>query len=314
MIVSQTYNHSEQQVLWPWVTDRPLVNMAATRCHIGRFFEEVTRIVTGARRHVTDSRADICPDLSHGTHRMIEVKSMSKELILFKHRLDKAVKYQDDTFGSSYTYLIWEHRSELAQVKNLHRLWEVVADGTVAAWAIPQEKLVKWCRRQKTVNLEYNQKCERKPCWRIPIRVVKELATGATSLHKIVKVHNHFCSFDMHGDLEHLYPEITVEQQELATNLLNELITCHPLVELEAAPRQMHIGHKIRVVKMTNPRWYLDLCAQYPNKRNSPRRFNSKAPDTDIRRRFAIRALERLSHGVCRYEYDWRFRPLLSGN
>lgn len=75
-------------------------------------------------------------------------------------------------------------------------------------------------------------------------------------------------------------------------------------VALAPAPRPMHAGHCVRVKVDQNPLWYRRLCAEFP----SARRRRNPRPDTRIRRRETIIALDRLARtgGEVRFQYDER--------
>lgn len=94
-----------------------------------------------------------------------------------------------------------------------------------------------------------------------------------------------------------------------AAELLADLAEHRLTVELLPAPRPMHPDHMVRVVTDANPTWYRRLCAAHPAKRRTPR--NRRKPDTDIRRRYVERALQRLADGTCRHSYGWLLRPIV---
>lgn len=67
-------------------------------------------------------------------------------------------------------------------------------------------------------------------------------------------------------------------------------------------------GGKIRIINGTNPAWYRDFCRDYaPSGRTHPRQ--KKKPDTYIKRRHTLRALNELATGRCETEYAHRLLP-----
>lgn len=63
-------------------------------------------------------------------------------------------------------------------------------------------------------------------------------------------------------------------------------------------------GRKRRVVEERNPSWYRRLCAMYQSGRTRPRR--SQKPDTLIKRRCVLRALDEIEGGAVETEYAQR--------
>lgn len=63
-------------------------------------------------------------------------------------------------------------------------------------------------------------------------------------------------------------------------------------------------GRKRRIVEDQNPTWYRRLCAMYQLNRSRPRR--KRKPDTLIKRRHTLRALDEIWGGRVETEYAQR--------
>lgn len=313
MIISQPKIHTEQEVIWPWVGNKPIESAAATRVYCGEFFEEATRVLTGARRHTTDGTADVCPDLSNGDD-YYEVKSLSTgSFYVFEHRLVNDRMLVDAAFQNRLTYVIWLHDAPATKCRTLFSLRASLAAHCSEALVIPFERLWTMTRRMKPCKLEYRPGQPYVRAYRIPISRLRMAAKGKSErIVRVGKVLGQEVGYvRLHGpDLGRLFP-VTDIMRERAQLLLEDLSQHHLEVTLVDPNWSTHVGHKIRQTMDTNPRWYTDLCAKYPNKRKGKRNFRNGAPDTDIRRKFVLKSLERLSQGVCKYEYDWRLRYLV---
>lgn len=73
-------------------------------------------------------------------------------------------------------------------------------------------------------------------------------------------------------------------------------------------PDGRRFGRMIRVVESRNPAWYRELCEEHsPSGRTRPR--SRSKPDTYIKRRRTLEALEELAGGECRTIYAERLLP-----
>jgi hypothetical protein len=300
-----------QPSLFPETDDRPLTSPALIRWHVGMWFQEASRVLTGAVPHVTDGSADICPDLSHPEGDYIEVKGLAhgRESILFKHRLarDRALVHST---GRGLTYLYWIHTAPVQTARTLFQLRAMLAASTTEVLAVPFERLRRAVHSLPTAQLEYRADGTRMPAYRLCGGLVRRLAAGKASLLRSCMVHGHNMVVSISGpDLGRIFAPLTAAQCAAAGELRAELSEHALAVELIPAPRPMHHSHAVRCVMDSNPSWYSRLCAGFTAKRRRPR--CRRKPDTDIRRRFVERALDRLAAGVCRYEYDWRLRPIV---
>lgn len=136
-----------QQTVWPeWVGDRALYSMAQTRTYCGEFFEEATRDLFQADRHVTNGQADICPDLSLGNHYM-EVKSVGKgrQGLVYAQRLAHDRLLLDAT-GGQLTYVFWFHQIAAGECRTIAHLRASLAAGAVCVFAIPFQEIEAACR------------------------------------------------------------------------------------------------------------------------------------------------------------------------
>lgn len=300
-----------QPSLFPEHDNRPLTSHALIRWYVGMWFQEATRVLTGALPHATDNRADVCPDLSHPGGGFLEVKALAKgrESILFRHRLERDRDLVRST-GRSLTYLYWIHRAPVLEARTLFDLRDMLATATSEVLAVPAERIQRAVRGLPTAMLEYKADGERMPAYRLCGGLVRDLAAGPTSLVRSVTVYGRTVAVLVSGpDLGRVFQPLTAPEREAAGELLSEMSEHRLDVQLIPAPRPQHREHSIRCVFDQNPAWYTRLCEAYSAKRKRPRR--GLHHDTDIRRRFVERALERLQAGICRHEYDWRLRPIV---
>lgn len=300
-----------QPSLFPAYDNRPLHSPASIRYHVGMWCQEATRVLTGAVPHLTDNRADVCPDLSHPGGGFLEVKSLAKgrESILFRHRLERDRELVRST-GRPLTYLYWIHRAPVLEARSLFDLRDMLATATSEVLAVPAERIQRAVRGLPTAMLEYKADGERMPAYRLCGGLVRDLAAGPTTLVRSVTVYGRTVAVMVSGpDLGRAFPPLTASERQAAGDLLSELSEHRLDVQLVPAPRPTYQDHSIRCVFDQNPGWYSRLCEAYGAKRKRPR--CRRTHDTDIRRHFVERALERLQAGICRYEYDWRLRPVV---
>jgi hypothetical protein len=128
---------NQQDQLWDWVDDRPLVKMEQTRPFVGDFYEEATKAWLGAFRLRTEA-FKLCPDLAMDPDLHLEVKSVgnSKSRIIYEHRREKYDRFMAD--GAKLYYVFWFHNCEAAKNASLFGLraklaartqWVIVAPG-----------------------------------------------------------------------------------------------------------------------------------------------------------------------------------------
>lgn len=316
-IISRRRVVLDQQTIGSWAGDKPLLHASATRHYVGHFFEEATRILTGATPHATDGQADICPDFSHGDKSFLEVKSVSTTSVyLFKHRIQADRKLVFST-GGRLTYVYWLHHAPAVQAKTLHDLYAMLAGSIDQVLAIPFVRLSRFLRKQPEILLHYRAfDGEKVPAYRLNRRQLLDLgASRLTLTRRVGRVYeNEVGPVTISGrGIRYLFKPLTRKETTIAGELLAELSERYLQVSLYPAPEPKHPGHMVRVSENTSPRWYQRLCATYPSTRKGARNFTNGAPDTDIRRYLVLGALERLSCGLCAYEYDFRLRHLLGG-
>jgi hypothetical protein len=311
MRISSPIATAPQASLFPEHDDRALLSPASIRHHVGTWCQDLVHAVTGAQPHVVDATADCCPDLSHPGGTVLEVKSLAggKESILFVHRLAHDRQLVRQT-GRPLVYAYVIHRAPVLTARTLFELRAMLAQGVSGLLFVPLQRLLRAARRQPQVSLCYRADGERMPCYRLAGGLIRTLAAGPTSLIRSIEVHGHPCTITIDGpDIGQALAPMTDAQRHTAGELLAELSEHRLDVSLVPAPRPRFTGHCIRVVQDGNPSWYSRLCASYTKRRSAPRR--GLKPDTDIRRPFVERSLSRLSQGICRYEYDWRLRPIV---
>jgi hypothetical protein len=308
----------DQGKLWDWVGDRALDHQAAARHHVGEFFEEASRVLFGAARHQIDGRADICPDLSVGRHRYLEIKSIgcSRQGLIYTHRLERDRQLVRET-GGQLTYVFWIHNAEAMQYRTLSSLRAALATSVKEVLVIPFEAISRACRHLRAMPCNYratarNGKTEMEPtfAYRLPWGLLNRLAAGRGRWSpKDLSAHGHL----LHGvtlrgpDLSRILPPPSLAQLRAATYMLEELDHNHLDVVLVDAPQKRHHGHRIRVAQGQNPLWYQELAASLTKARSRPRRHHRH--DSDIRRYLVRGALQRLSQGNPRYGYDFMLLP-----
>lgn len=317
LLVSGIKHVEDQGILWPWVGDRTIDRPAQVRNYCGEFFEEASRILFRAQRHQTDGRATVCPDLSVGPKRYLEVKSIgrTRQGLVYAARLEKDRRLVDS--GAQLTYVFWLHSVPAQAFTTLIQLRCALARGVDQVLCIPFERLEAACRRLTPKVMNYRNATVTKaaqpmPGYRLPMKLLHHLARGPVQLERTVgKVFGHgMPPILLSGpDLGRVFPALTESERMTAAEMRQELRHCFLDVVPTPAPRPQHIGHCVRTVQNTNPEWYSALCREYPKKRSRPRQ--RRAFDSDIRRPFVCRALERLASGLCRFDYDFRLRAVV---
>ncbi len=177
MIVSRITPHQEQTRLWP--DDREIRSPAALRPYVGRFYEEVARVAFGLERHVTDSRADICPDLSDGKRKFCEVKSvaMGNGAIIYRNRLLHDRQLVKQTRGT-LTYAFFVHVAQLGGVKTLRELQIELAFNLHRVVCMPLAWVEAQCAVLPLRTLNYRKGGKAMAGWRLPQRYLDGAALG----------------------------------------------------------------------------------------------------------------------------------------
>lgn len=305
----------EQGRLWDWVGDRELSSVAQARPYVGDFFEEAARITLGATRHQIDSTADYCPDLSVGASRFLEVKAIgqSGQGMVFADRIDRDKRLVRQ--GATLTYLFWRHGVRVEGYTTLHGLRAALAQGVRDVLVVPFERLRRSVSGLRSVCLLTSERGNRMG-YRLPRALLEELAGQQTVALPRAKVHG--CDLPSvtlrASDPGRCFPLPTKAEREAAGQLLYELSVQRLEVGLVEAPEQRHHrGQMVRAVMNTNPKWYQRLCTKYAKKRGPGlKRRGHRKHDTDIRRPFVERSLERLMGGASpRFDYDFRVLPIV---
>jgi hypothetical protein len=186
--VSAIKPHAEQSAIWPWVGDHAFASMAETRNACGEFYEEATRAMLGADRHQTDGTADVCPDLSVGRNRFLEVKSIgcSRQGLVYSHRLDRDRQLLKSTRGQ-LTYLFWIHNVRASECSSLFELRDALATGVECVLAVPFETLWEATRALTPRVMNYRAATGSKPRqemegYRLPWGLLRDLSAGQTTM------------------------------------------------------------------------------------------------------------------------------------
>lgn len=302
-----------QATVWPWVDDRALAGPAAARHYVGAFYEEATRILTGATPHQTTSAADVCPDLSHAGGAFLECKALaSGSAYVFERRFAKDARLARQT-GRPVCYVYWIHTAPTRTARSLYHLREILAAHTTHVLAIPATRLRRLARSQPGISLEYRQGLPPEPGWRLARGDLFELAGVRSAAVQMPSVHG--CPMppiQVHGDLAALFGRLPESAQSTAAELLAELSEHCLTVELAPAPAPRFAGQMVRQVVAVNPPWYRRLAASWGAKSRRTLRWRRRnSADPDIRRPRIERALERLSQGCVRTVTDIRLLPLI---
>jgi len=318
LTVSGIVVKGDQSMLWDWVDDRALDMPAMVRNEVGTFFEEASRLLFQADRHQIDGRADVCPDLSVGRNRFIEIKSIgqSRQGLIYKHRLERDRMLVKNT-GGSLTYVFWIHNVPATEYRSRHELRAALARGVDRVLVVPFERISAACRRLTALPCNYrtsnrNGKEEREPtfAYRLPFRLLQHLARGRCQWQPDPFLVSRCAVSDITVSgpaLERVLRPLDGLQRQTAAWMREELLHTHLDVVLAPAPHPKHPSHRIRIVQSRNPEWYRDLCSR----RTSPRKRSrsGRHHDTDIRRRFVLGSLARLSAGRITTNYDLLVLP-----
>lgn len=176
---------SSQRLLWPGVDrpprDQPVPTMASTRNICGDFFEEASRVLFHAKRHRTDGRCDVCPDLSliERPLSFIEAKSVgcTRAGIIYEHRLRKDREFVD-AIGAQLTYVFWMHRSRVGGCDTRGAIHCSLARTAWAVVALSLAQIEDLCRFRPARKMNYRAVHRNRPRsewtpamgFRIPLR------------------------------------------------------------------------------------------------------------------------------------------------
>ena len=312
-VISPPRPLTRQATLWPWVGDRVLHGPAAARHYVGAFYEEATRVLTGATPHQTTSAADICPDLSHGRGHYLEVKALaSGSAYLFAHRFAKD-RALERTTGGQVLYVYWLHQAPTREAQHLYQLRELLAAHTTEVLAIPSRRLRRAAAGMPTVLLAYRAGMPPEPGFRFSVAQLRDLATGPTCAWNMAPVHGiRMPRVLLSGRIGDLFGPLSETERDRAAALGCELAQGQLEVALVPAPSPRFTGHMVRQVMNRNPSWYARLAASWGTKnRKTLRHRRSNSHDSDIRRPRIIDALDRLARGICRTATDCRLFPLI---
>ena len=298
------------------LVDRVIDRPAAMRVHVGAFFEEASLALFGGWRHQIDSTAAVCPDMSVGHNRFLEIKSIgnSRQGLVYKHRLKKDRQLLKQT-GGGLSYVFWIHNVEATMCKSINELWAKLATGIETVLCVPFKRLWRACRKLKATVCNYRTGSHGGPDepmegYRLPWRLLLRLAGDPRHAW-------HPESFTVHGrtisgltvrgsDLGACLPVLSQSAQKTAKWMAEQLRHERLDVVLKPAPRARHHGHAIRYVQGQNPEWYRDLCT---TRTKSRKRARVRLHDTDIRRPLVQAALDRISRGQLRFGYDFICLP-----
>ena len=316
MRMSAAKVHADQGRLWEWVGDRELSSVAQARPYVGDFYEESARVTLGATRHQIDSRADYCPHLSVGASRFLECKAIGAtgQGLVFAARLERDARLVRE--GASLTYLFWRHSVRVEGFSTLHGLRAALAAGTRQAMAVPFARLRRACQSLRLVCLLNAPGKESRMGYRLPAKLIEDLAGQHGADLPTSTVYG--CALKsvplIASDPGRCFPSPSPAERDAAGQLLYELSMQRLEVGLSEAPDSRHRGHMVRTVFNRNPTWYQKLCNKSTKKRSAAtrKRRGHRKHDTDIRRCFIERSLERLSNGQSpSHAYDFIVLPVV---
>ncbi len=178
MKVSAHVPHQEQTRLWP--DDREIRSPAQLRPFVGRFYEEVARVAFGLHRHVTDSSADICPDLSDGKRRFVEVKSVRQGTggIIYRDRILRDRQLLNKTRGK-LTYAFCIHDAQLNRIMSLRVLQLAFELSRIVC--VPFATIEAWSNDLNLRTLNYRSGGKPMLGWRIPWSRIERQTFGVQS-------------------------------------------------------------------------------------------------------------------------------------
>lgn len=299
MRISAPKHEVDQQAFF---TDtHTLSGKAHARTVIGNYFDALTAKLVQGKQHLTDARAQLCPDVTAGML-MIEVKSCRNSGIIWEAQLCKYERAA--ALGYTVYFLFWLHQVDLEGLSTAEELRAALGKHHLHVLAIPLERVRAYCTPQRRVLIRYRGARGRVAeksghAWRPSAAVLRRLAGRRESVNRDgVTIHGH--------GLGLLWP-MTERECAAASDMAQELDACRLVVVSAPAPEGGDRGRKIRQAVNRNPAWYRKLCLTCTKQRKIAR--HKKHGDTDIRRPYVENALERLSQGICHTRYAWLIRP-----
>lgn len=278
-----------------------LSGKAHARTVIGNYFDSLTAKLVNGKRHVTDARAQLCPDVTAGML-MIEVKSCRNSGIIWEAQLRNYERAA--ALGYTVYFLFWMHHVDLVNMRTVEELRAALGKEHMHVLAIPLDRMLTHCTPSRKVLVRYrgargNLQEKTGYAWRPSADVLRRLAGN----YEVVERGN----VTVHGrGLGLLWP-LSECDRAAASDMAEELGACRLEVVSAPAPSGWEHGRKVRLVVNRNPSWYRKLCGTCTRQRTRPR--HKKNGDTGIRRPLVEGALERLCRGTCITRYDWRIRP-----
>jgi len=136
-----------QSVLWDWVDDAQLDTALSTRTYIGDFFEEATVQLYrhhGAHRLVTDSTADVCPDIAMSSG-WIETKSLGRgsNVIIYEHSVERYKRLQLVYPERHILFALWRHKFQMKFASRQSELYEKLALSIESVLMVPLAEVLK---------------------------------------------------------------------------------------------------------------------------------------------------------------------------
>ena len=175
MKISRTIQQSHSQLR---LFDTRLSGHGSARYASGMFYENLTATVFGGKRHVCDSRADYCPDVSIGEHLFLECKSVRKgsSVLIYEGRLQK-----DWNFATSHElfYVVWCHNVNRAcDFQTVEDLHAALLLKTLWCAVIPFDEIWRLCsvNKRKVLNTRYGKSSNSGLCgagYAIPVKCVE---------------------------------------------------------------------------------------------------------------------------------------------
>lgn len=158
--------------------DVPLTSNAQRRVEVGNFFEEATKVVFGARRHINQV-GKYCPDLSFGSKHFLEVKAVgkSRELILFRKRLERD-KEMCENEKAKLTYVCWWYNASVFTHQTRMSLRRALAQGVFLVMSLPFRNLYEQCGRQPFRLLDRHVGKPKEEAYRVGGKALRALCYG----------------------------------------------------------------------------------------------------------------------------------------
>jgi hypothetical protein len=123
-------------------------SLAQRRVYVGEFFEEATEKLLHAERLMTNTKADICPDLHRG-NTFFEVKSIgaSNELVLRKESHERELEFCKD---HDLYYVLWSHFCAVSLCADKTTLRQELAKELRDVVIVPASLIHKVCHGRPT--------------------------------------------------------------------------------------------------------------------------------------------------------------------